>query len=157
MFSVLCCGLIAVCCVTPLTVVYTRIYVLLVLLILYFILSFICSLTPSSLASFKSRLVLPFWYKLTQVVLERRLLNGCSSSVDLWLCDCVAGRRWCLCCLMPCGDVVGRSDTVDGFWCVSAARRFCSVLCFTRALLMTQRRYRCRQHIISLHDLCDVD
>jgi len=33
-----------------------------------------------SLASFKSRLVLPFWYWLTQVVLEKRLLNGCSSS-----------------------------------------------------------------------------
>jgi len=36
--------------------------------------------TPSSLASFKSRLVLPFWYQLTQLVLEKRLLNGCSSS-----------------------------------------------------------------------------
>jgi len=35
--------------------------------------------TPSSLASFKSRLVLPFWYWLTQVVLEKRPLNGCSS------------------------------------------------------------------------------
>ena len=33
---------------------------------------------PSSLASFKSRLVLPFWYWLTQVVLENRPLNGCS-------------------------------------------------------------------------------
>ena len=32
-----------------------------------------------SLASFKSRLVLLFWYWLTQVVLEKRLLNGCSS------------------------------------------------------------------------------
>ena len=31
---------------------------------------------PSSLASLKSRLVLPFWYRLTQVVLEKRLLNG---------------------------------------------------------------------------------
>jgi len=31
---------------------------------------------PSSLASFKSRLVLHFWYQLTQVVLERRPLNG---------------------------------------------------------------------------------
>ena len=31
-----------------------------------------------SLASFKSRLVLPFWYQFTQVVLEKRLLNGCS-------------------------------------------------------------------------------
>jgi len=36
--------------------------------------------TPSSLASFKSRLVLPFWYWLTQVVLEKRLLNWCSGS-----------------------------------------------------------------------------
>jgi len=34
--------------------------------------------TLSSLASFKSRLVLPFRYRLTQVVLENRLLNGCS-------------------------------------------------------------------------------
>jgi len=34
--------------------------------------------TPSSLASFKSRLVLPFWYWLIQVVLEKRPLNGCS-------------------------------------------------------------------------------
>jgi len=31
--------------------------------------------TPSSLTSFKSRLVLPFWYRLTQIVLEKRPLN----------------------------------------------------------------------------------
>jgi len=42
--------------------------------------------TTSYLASFKSRLVLPFWYWLTQAVLEKRLLNGCSSSC------CVAGE-----------------------------------------------------------------
>ena len=36
--------------------------------------------TPSTLASFKSRLVLPFWYQLTQVVQEKRPLNRCSSS-----------------------------------------------------------------------------
>jgi len=34
--------------------------------------------TPSSLASFNARLVLPFWYQLTQVVLEKRPLNWCS-------------------------------------------------------------------------------
>jgi len=28
--------------------------------------------TPSSLASFKSRLVLPFWYRLTQVVMTKQ-------------------------------------------------------------------------------------
>ena len=37
------------------------------------------SQNPSSLASFRSRLVLPFWYRLTQVVLEKRPLKGCSS------------------------------------------------------------------------------
>ena len=37
--------------------------------------------TPLSLASFKSRLVLPLWCRLTQVVPEKRPLNGCSSSV----------------------------------------------------------------------------
>jgi len=36
--------------------------------------------SPSSLASFKSRLVLRFWYRLTQVVVEKRSLNGCSGS-----------------------------------------------------------------------------
>ena len=36
--------------------------------------------TPSSLASFKSRLVLPFWYQLTQVVPDKRPLSGCISS-----------------------------------------------------------------------------
>ena len=30
-----------------------------------------------SLASVKSRLVLPFWYRLTQVVLDKGQLNGC--------------------------------------------------------------------------------
>ena len=38
--------------------------------------------TLSSLASFKSRLVLPFWYRLTQVVLEKRPSKGHSSLPD---------------------------------------------------------------------------
>jgi len=33
---------------------------------------------PSSLASLKSGMVLPFWYHLTQIVLEQRPLNGWS-------------------------------------------------------------------------------
>ena len=36
--------------------------------------------SPSYLASVKSRSVLPFWYLLTQVVLEKRPLSGFSSS-----------------------------------------------------------------------------
>ena len=39
------------------------------------------SQTPLSLASFKPRLILLFWYRHTQVVLEKRPLNGCSSIV----------------------------------------------------------------------------
>jgi len=31
--------------------------------------------TPSSLASFKSKLVLPFWFWLTQAVLENRTMK----------------------------------------------------------------------------------
>ena len=36
--------------------------------------------TPSSLASFTSGWFLPFWYQLTQVVLEKRPLSECSSN-----------------------------------------------------------------------------
>ena len=39
-----------------------------------------CHCHSLSLAPVKSRLVLPFWYRLTQVVLEKRPLNGCSIS-----------------------------------------------------------------------------
>ena len=36
-----------------------------------------CHCHSQSLAPVKSRLVLPFWYRLTQVFLEKRPLNGC--------------------------------------------------------------------------------
>ena len=39
-----------------------------------------CHCHSLSFAPVKSRLVLPFWYRLTQVVLEKRPLNGCSCS-----------------------------------------------------------------------------
>ena len=34
-------------------------------------------LMPLPLTSVKSRLVLPFWYRLTRVVLDKGPLNGC--------------------------------------------------------------------------------
>ena len=37
---------------------------------------------PLALATVKSRLVLPFWYRLTRVVPEKEPLNGC-------VCVCV--------------------------------------------------------------------
>ena len=42
-----------------------------------------CHCHSLSLAPVKSCLVLPFWYRLTQVVLEKRPLNGCSVVVVL--------------------------------------------------------------------------
>ena len=39
--------------------------------------------TLLSLASFKSRLALPFWYQLPRVFLENTPLNGCSNSTEL--------------------------------------------------------------------------
>ena len=47
----------------------------------------------ASLASVKSRLVLPFWYRPTRVVLEKGPLNGC-------VCVCV---RACVCVCVYAG------------------------------------------------------
>jgi len=41
------------------------------------------TVTPSSLASLKSRMVWPFWCRLTQVILEKRPLNGCLSIASM--------------------------------------------------------------------------
>jgi len=38
--------------------------------------------TPSSLASFKSRQFLPFWHRLIRIILEKRPLSGCRSSIN---------------------------------------------------------------------------
>ena len=46
-----------------------------------------CHCHSLSLASVKSRLVLPFWYWLTHVVLEKVLLNGC-------VCVCCPEAVW---------------------------------------------------------------
>jgi len=46
-----------------------------------------------SLASVKSRLVLPFWYLLTRIVLDNGPLNGCVSVCVCRLCfEAVVGQ-----------------------------------------------------------------
>ena len=47
-----------------------------------------CHCHSLSLASVKSRLVLPFWYRLTRVVLEKGPLNGC-----VYVCQCTVDIR----------------------------------------------------------------
>ena len=44
-----------------------------------------CHCHSLSLASVKSRLVLPFWYRPTRVVLDKGPLNGCVIGNDVWL------------------------------------------------------------------------
>ena len=71
--------------------------------------------TPSSLASFKSRLALLFWYRLTQVLLEKRPLNGC--------CCCCC----CCCCYNTITDLsllASTSSTCPSAW--SAFPPLCS-------------------------------
>ena len=59
-----------------------------------------CHCHSLSLASVKSRLVLPFWYRLTWVVPEKEPLNGCvcvCARARTILCMCVLGvtfRIW---------------------------------------------------------------
>ena len=50
-----------------------------------------CHCHSLSLAPVKSRLVLPFWYRLTQVVLEKRPLNGCCCCCSVILTDSSTG------------------------------------------------------------------
>jgi len=56
--------------------------------------------TSSSLASFTSRLVLPFWYQLTQVVLEKRPLNRSSSSSTATLATMLSHQRELYCLVL---------------------------------------------------------
>jgi len=83
------------------------------------------TVTPSSLASLKSGLVWPFWCWLTQVVLEKRLLNKCLLQINSIPREVASGKwqlheLWSLlhvsvtasCCCLHC------------FW----ARRLSSVL-----------------------------
>ena len=69
-----------------------------------------CNLYSLSLASVKSRLVLPFWYRLTWVVPEKGPLNGC---VCVFVCVSLeyVPRRLCPsshdCATLP-GDATGR-------------------------------------------------
>ena len=66
-----------------------------------------CHCLSLSLASLKSRLVLPFWYRLTWVVLEKGPLNGCVCSSSNEVLRMVLWWQVCTVCRMvpTCPDV----------------------------------------------------
>ena len=75
--------------------------------------------TANPIISFKSRLVLSFWYLLTHVVLEKRPLNGCSSSSSYP--EKVAHRN--LCHLSPFFSVTGEGRNPDSGSGICESRR----------------------------------
>jgi len=76
-----------------------------------------CHCHSLSLSPVKSRLVLPFWYRLTQVFLEKRPLNGSSSAaaavywfiINLFVCLYIS-IIVCLQCFDAVGWAAGRAS-----------------------------------------------
>ena len=56
-----------------------------------------CHCHSLSLAPVKSRLVFPYWYRLTQVVLEKRPLNGCCCCCSMSGTYCTTGHKHTRC------------------------------------------------------------
>ena len=103
-----------------------------------------CQCHSLSLASGKSRLVLPFWYRLTQIVPDKGLLNGyvctlalivpCSwqfyccfvicSTVRQFLWQLFGGERWRMWCWgWPHRQLLQRAVQVEG-WCTLQVNKF---------------------------------
>ena len=117
--------------------------------------------TPSSLTFFKSRPVLPFWYQLTEVVLEKGQLNGCSSSSNSSskpVVICVCSNRCSILFFSVLDPRVGHStDVLSPFipvlchsdWrCSSSYHGAC--MCTARSLCRPVQQDQCRVNIIAL-------
>jgi len=99
-----------------------------------------CHCHSLSLASVKSRLVLPFWYRLTRVVLDKEPLNGC-------VCVCVAVILWWACLLVcPLAYLTKHTSKLHDIifaCCVArcgvAVGYLLSVLLMTSCLLVTSQ------------------
>ena len=80
------------------------------------------------LASVKSRLVLPFWYRLTWVVPDKEPLNGCVCSKLVFLCRCVISFSYLSLAVCYCSSCIfhlhglllflhlGYRDSIKGVW-----------------------------------------
>ena len=103
-----------------------------------FILPSWCHCHSLSLASVKSRMVLPFWYRLTWVVPEKGPLNGCVCVLTmLSLCWCrsvlVRDCRQCV-VVVACHQFrASNSQQIDVFLCCSSRPTIesCSAMKFT--------------------------
>jgi len=93
--------------------------------------------TPSSLASFKSRLVLRFWYQLTQIVLEKTPLNRCSNSTPVictqWWRNAMSTDNVCL-------HLFQDFSLCFSGWCISARATTWSEPCLGQVLLLIDDR-----------------
>jgi len=109
--------------------------------------------TSSSLAWFKSRLVLPFWYRLTRVVPDKLLAaENRDKGDDLWLnahVVCSTDSYLCLLCLLckisSCrpwcsGSTLGRRLSLERWWRGQTRARL-ALPPWTRALLRPQHSF----------------
>ena len=80
-----------------------------------------CHCHSLTLSSVKSRLVLPFWYRITREVPEKEPLNGC-----LCVCVCVCARARVRACVRVCVCVVSNNAA----YFLSAEKRWIGILLF---------------------------
>jgi len=71
-----------------------------------------CHCHSLSLASVKSRLVLPFWYRLTRVVLDIKRVCVYILSVEMWL----HVRIWMTSCMVLYATIINKNRIYGIFW-----------------------------------------
>jgi len=76
-----------------------------------------CHCHSLSLASVKSRLVLPFWYQLTRVVPDKEPLNGC-----VCVCVCVCVRACVRACVHACLRACARTHVYFVYFMIRSSR-----------------------------------
>jgi len=89
-----------------------------------------------SLALVKSRLVLPFWYRLTQVVLDKGPLNGC---VCVCVCVCVLQHKYAYVYL--CRKYFAVYFRFVYVWMMTHSSSFLSLLFFRRRVFCFLKIY----------------
>ena len=73
-----------------------------------------------SLASVKSRLVLPFWYRPTRVVPDKGSLNGCVCELNVFCCcssTLMNAISWCYSVISSIQNTATTSGTVNVAFC----------------------------------------